>query len=702
MLGIIYLIFCFWIGLEAIKRFLPGIYDISRLGHFAGRSALSPWVVCMPSAFLTGSVFCAWFTYLAACLFSRTREPLLWANLCFFGVSILLISLILIGERKSPPPQKFFNFTAAYRHSFFEIIFFAGLLIFWGWFLFETLYIDGGKVFTGGSVYGDFGVHLGFIRSFSWGSNFPAEHPHFGGVPMHKHFLFQFLAGNLNYLGFPIDWSYNLPSLLSFVAFIMLLYSLAVLITGERAVGALAAIMVLCRSSFAFLTFIKDVDISDNFFQSIFSYSNLIGNTRYDNWGIWTPNVHLNQRHFSFCLGILVMVVIALLPLARQMVLAVRKRREGPAKPYMSTLMSEFMLRKDAWLPERYGYAVFLGMLLGLSGFFNSAVVLGAVLIMLGMAVFSKQRLTHFIIIALTGVLMSAAARFITGSGSSPVAILFKPGFLAPEPEFMSIVKYYIELLGILPFVIMAGLFVAIPGTRRLLVAFLLPLTFVNFIQLSIKPHDGHKMAQVSFYLINIFAALFIVRLFKGQLGILTYFKNKSLMVTRVKAWKFFPKLRYLAAGLRIIVVLVLVFFLTVSGWIDLIVLYNRQQGTYGYDPVMTHWIARHTDPHGLFLSMPYVAHPVLLAGRRLFLGRPYYVKFLGYDTDQRQEIAEQIFSGGDVKTIKALLSENKIKYIVIDRGLRRSKDYTLNEEFFKQNFSLIYQRSGIDIYEVN
>ena len=703
MLGIIYLIFCFWIGYESIKKFLPGIHKISQVEVFAGKSVLCNWMVSLPASFLTGCVFCTWLTYLAACAFSSAEKPLFGANIFSFSIFILIILFILVYERRIPEKEYVQQESGKWTRCFFEIVFLFLLTLFWGWFLLESLHREGGRVLTGSSVYGDFGVHLGFIRSFSWGSNFPAEHPHFAGIPMHKHFLLQFLAGNLNYLGIPIDWAYNLPSLLSFMAFIMLLYSLAVMLTGERAVGVLVSIMVLCRSAFAIFYFLQEFDSVGAFFRELFSFKTFIGRTIYDNWGIWTPNAHLNQRHFSFGLGVLVLVVIALIPLAKKMLSAVRQRKVEGERRYAAGLMRETFLKKDAWLPREYGSALFLGTLLGLSGFFNSAIVLGTVLVLAGLSLFSKNRLTYFIIIALTAILMLAEAKFITGSSGSPVAILVKIGFLAPRPDLISIAKYYIELMGVLPFVVTAGICFAVPGTRRLALAFLLPLIFVNFIQLSIKPHDGHKLAHISIYLLNIFAAFFVVSLYKGKLNIWKPRFRHGDSAIEGRPLSFIRQgLRYIRRGSRKFVAIIIFLLLTVSGMLDLIIVYNKQQNTYGYDPAMTQWIARNTDPKGIFLGPPFVAHPILFAGRKLFLGRPYYVTFLGYDTDKREKIVKEIFGGQDISTVKRLLHEHNIKYIVIDRYLRKLEDYSVNEKLFEEHFPLIYHKSGTDIYKVN
>ena len=39
-------------------------------------------------------------------------------------------------------------------------------------------------------------------------NNFPTQYPHYGGQDVKYHFMFQFLVGNLEYLGFRLDLGY--------------------------------------------------------------------------------------------------------------------------------------------------------------------------------------------------------------------------------------------------------------------------------------------------------------------------------------------------------------------------------------------------------------------------------------------------------------------------------------------------------------
>ena len=56
--------------------------------------------------------------------------------------------------------------------------------------------------------------------------------------------MFQFLAGNLEYLGMRMDVAYNIVSLTSLTGFLMLLYQLALRITGKMCCGVLTIFSV--------------------------------------------------------------------------------------------------------------------------------------------------------------------------------------------------------------------------------------------------------------------------------------------------------------------------------------------------------------------------------------------------------------------------------------------------------------------------
>jgi hypothetical protein len=64
------------------------------------------------------------------------------------------------------------------------------------------------------------------------------------------------------------------------------------------------------------------------------------------------------------------------------------------------------------------------------------------------------------------------------------------------------------------------------------------------------------------------------------------------------------------------------------------------------------------------------------------------------------------IYGGEDINTVKKLLKDNNISYIVIEEANRsgRDKNYTLNESLIQQNFKKVEIQGvyDVDIYKVD
>jgi len=99
---------------------------------------------------------------------------------------------------------------------------FAAFFVFACWLTFATLNFNEGKFWIGFKGWSDFGANISLVQSFTFGHNFPTNHPFFPGEPIHYHFLFWFQAANLEFLGLNPVWSINLLSILSLMALLLL------------------------------------------------------------------------------------------------------------------------------------------------------------------------------------------------------------------------------------------------------------------------------------------------------------------------------------------------------------------------------------------------------------------------------------------------------------------------------------------------
>ena len=132
---------------------------------------------------------------------------------------------------------------------------------------------------------------------------------------------------------------------------------------------------------------------------------------------------------------------------------------------------------------------------------------------------------------------------------------------------------------------------------------------------------------------------------------------------------------------------------ITVTGFVDVIALRNLNNISVDVrcdDPLLVK-VKNETRRNEIFLTDDLHLHPILLAGRKIFCGWPYFTWSAGYDWGLRDGIRRRIFTAADENTLKELVIENNISYIVIDNAIRNSENYTVNEQLMKDTFEVFY-----------
>lgn len=730
---VLYLLIGWCFGYQFLKIFLPQLFRIIEEKNFSRKTIeLNNWMITIPSSFLIGILLLTWITYLFAYLFHKTIKPLFYGNIIsillvlililfklFFNKKIYLLDTIIkfIKQLNKQNLKKFLN------NYWLETIFLLGIIFISSFIMFHTFHIKDKNIYIGYSVFSDFGPHLAMIRSFSFGSNFPTEYPHFADGHIRYHFLFQFLAGNLEFLGLRLDQAFNIPSILALVSFLMLLYSFAVLITRKKWIGIITVILFFFRSSFAFLTYFGE--LPNKSFQaaisSVLTNDRFIGNTLHEDWGLWSQNIYVNQRHFAFSLGIFLLFLILMFPLFDKMIQNLKQTVKS-VKPIKSWFF-EFLIKSDAWSVKSWGRCLTLGIILGLIAFWNGTVLIATLIVLFFLAVFSKHRIEFFNIAILAIIITYLEVLFFVGSNSNIINPTLTFGFLANGSNLKGVLKYYIELFGIMPFLLIPAIFFASPSKKWLGFTFFMPFLFANIVKLTPDISLNHKFIIISILLLNIIIAEFLYNLFTGNF---VEKKNKNIsikennvnhnitncnnIVLEAPVEKKKPLFFYSQIIIPIIMKflsVILLIILIITGIIDFFGLYNKNiapDKTFVVninDPVLI-WVKNNTNPNDIFLTDVYCIHPILLAGRKIFYGWPYFSWSAGYDTETRKKIVAQIYGGTDIQQIKELIKRNNIRYIVVEDGNRQSTDYQLNEKIISQNFELVYNNSwpNISIYK--
>ncbi|MBI4064917.1 hypothetical protein HY409_00910, partial [Candidatus Gottesmanbacteria bacterium] len=148
-----------------------------------------------------------------------------------------------------------------------------------------------------------------------------------------------------------------------------------------------------------------------------------------------------------------------------------------------------------------------------------------------------------------------------------------------------------------------------------------------------------------------------------------------------------------------ICLLVVLVVFLTLSGVIDFFVVANDRKGTIadvGNSEIAT-WILKNTPPSSVFLNSSYIYHPASLAGRKIFLGWPYFAWSAGYSKN-RMPIMKEMYENSDNRC--QLFDTYDISFITVQDVNNDPNLPNIDLSYFLKSFSATFV-SGDKTYAI-
>jgi len=693
MLGLIYIFICFFTGYTICIIAFPKLNQLTTTAYDGKNININPYFIVLPAWYLTGTLCVTWITYFVAYLFGASETPLKYANIIVMPMfMILCIADVLINnfnktkilhgntiQGKNTLRNKLLNQNKTIISS--EIVFLILVTALVSILMWTTFFIKGKQLYVGISVFSDFSPHLGMIRSFSVGNNFPTQYSHFAGEDIRYHFMFQFLVGNLEFLGLRLDYAFNIPSILSFITTFMLLYVLSIKITGRKVAGYLACLFFAFRSSESLFTYLSELPKGINIWQTLMQNTDFIGYTPNENWGLWNLNVYCNQRHLAFSLSVMILVIIMFLPhlfgmfhyLCRTNEIEksnVEKDNKNIEKKHnlwyqkLSRTLHILLFTKEGWIIEDWRLTIATGILLGSIAFWNGAALIACLTVLCIIAIFAERRL-EFLVMAVIATSLSVlqAHLFIEGI---PVSTKYFFGFIAENKTLFGVATYLKKLLGILPIILFAA-FLSEKGVKRyLMLAFSAPLVLAFTLSLTIDVTVNHKYIMIAVMLLGIFAADFIVRLFERH-----------------------------DIGVRIGCIVVIIVLIGTGFYDFTTILRKNQRNTaivLNLEDNLTNWIEDNSNSKDIFLSSHYALNRVVFGGAMLFQGWTYYAWSAGYDTDARDVQVKLMYEADTSKELMTLAQKNNIRFIIIDHDNRDSEEYELNEENIKNTYTCVYQ----------
>jgi sugar lactone lactonase YvrE len=709
MLALIYLALAICFGDFLCRRFYRFVSVAHRLA----------------AAVITGLLVCSWFSYLAGLLFTRAKQPLLWGNVLFFLAAIILLGWSLWKrkvERSARTNGKRPDATDLYvsrpeGSGIADWLLIAGYVVLVSWMMFASFSVKGGKLHISNPEYSDFGPNTALIQSFAVGHNFPTEYPHFSGDRIRYHFLFYFQAGNLEFLGLDPAWSLNLLSITTLVAMLILVMTLGEALFDSRAVGRVGSALFFFFGSLSYIPFLQKQGSVRNaihtirnlreFLPTIFPY-------RGEAWGTWSQVTYLNQRHFASAIGVLLLVLI-FLTIQYRAFYAKRAAKVASKTPTFEPAVSPKAAPDTTsdqvgypksvppsasalpatpvpeatqpagfpgqTLPGMLSGFIFSGVLLGLLPMWNSAIFIAAVPVLALLFVLCPLRLQMLALAVPAGVLALPQMLYLsTGSGRAQMPKLLHWGYTIDHPTALNVTKYIGFTFGFKWVLVALALIFASSLQRRLFLAVSSLILVAFSFQFTIESLANQKFWHIWVIIINLFVAFALCRLWRFSLG-------GSTLPGKLTA-------------------AVLLIGIILGGIIDFFPIHNTgwSEVAFKNDPLID-WLIKETKPRDVFLTDRFVNHPILMAGRRVFYGWPYYGWSAGYDASKRDRVYIDLFETKDPWKVFHLLNENGIDYVVFDNAVRRAQFIKRpNEQVYARYFPKVFEDNrynGLVIYKV-
>ena len=663
MFGIIYLILCILTGMEMVGCLFP---------HQTTEKGNRIWVI-LPAAFGTGTLILTWAVYIVSWIFSvcvGTEHPLFYGNLLVIPVTALIFLMNFHRKRKNR--KTVFSAGNMVTRRWIlkkEVYLFVILAFFVTWIMFYVFHMKDGVMYSGFSVYGDYAPHTAMMRSFSRGNNFPTQYPHYGGQDVKYHFMFQFLVGNLEYLGLRLDLGYNLVSILSLVGFLMVLYAISYRMFFSSWAGACSLLFFFFRSGTAFWRYLWENIRTGNLIQALTENTVFIGYTTNENWGLWNFNVYLNQRHLAF--GLLIVAVAIWIFMDWVEAGSVRKEKG------ILWIRNCFFTR-EAWICRNVDTAILMGLFLGLTAFWNGAALIGGLLILAGFAVFSDGKLDYAICAALAVFFSELQSKlFVSGSVMSPSLYW---GFLADHATVTGVLWYLAQISGFF-FIGLVVVAVFLKRSERVILGgFLLPMLFAFLRSLTPDINVNHKYVMISYAFVTVFWGWVVRNIFlSGK----TKWKKWSCKVACA----------------------ILCICLIGTGVYDFVVILldndSAHRMTVDMESSLTDWLSSNLTTNDLLLTPEYTMNEVTMSGVMLYCGWPYYAWSAGYDTNYRAGQAVMIYTTDDPQVLKTTVKKEKITYILFEEDMEFEQQ-ECREDIIKKTYPLVYtsEDGRIRVYE--
>lgn len=551
------------------------------------------------------------------------------------------------------------------------------------WFFFErAMIVKAGGIFIGSSNnLGDLPFHLQGIYGFTDGQNFPPQNPSYAGSKFTYPFIVNLAVAMYIKLGAAVEdalfWQ-NLTLIFSFVA---LLHYFTFRLTGSRIAAHIAPLLFLFSGGLGFVGFfLEAVKTEKGIFGLLMDLQNdysLRPDTTW-RWGNTLTVLLITQR--SMLIGLPFALVI-LNGLWTIFTAEPQKRRDGEKADLNSLLI-------------RFFPALALGFLAGLLPLVHAhsyAVLMG----MAGLlALLNLKNWKQWAAFLISGTIFGAFELLWAMTGTANRAesfVAYQFGWDKGDENFF---WFWFKN---------TGLFIPLLLAAVALLAMKLKSKLQNSESEQEAENSKFKIQNSKLLLFWLpFALCFIVPNFVrlapwiwDNIKVLIYWFLLSIPLV---AWLL--GLIWRRGNLGKAVAAALIFVLTCAGFLDVWRVASRafEHQVFAKDAVqIAEQIRQKTAPHSLIMTAPTYNAPVVLTGRRWFMGFTGHLVSHGIDIREREEVLRRIYGG--TPDAKNLIEKYGINYIIVSRQERETVD--VNDAFFRQ-FAVVAEAGDYRVYQVN
>ena len=665
MLGILYLMICIAVGSTFCGIFFPNLRKLTDIPKGDGTMITLPrYFVMFPAWFLTGTLFVTWTVYFSAYIFKSAEKPLIFGDSIGMSLGAVLFGLwLLFGvlrkeEKKDGLNLKEFFFSGNVWYNAFS----AFTILFVGYLMYLTFNVSGRELNVGISVFSDFAPHMGMIRSFSVSDNFPTQYAHFAGEDIKYHFMFQFLAGNLEFLGLRIDHAFNVPSIISMVSVYHLLFVLTLHLLKSRLTAWLGALFFTFRSSFSVFRYMAEYRGKD-VFKMLRDNTQFLAYTTHEDWGLWNLNVYCNQRHLCFGITAILLAILLFLPYLTDSFKALEKVEKGQRFGKIRTL---FFCKEAFWILDVKA-SIGAGLFLGSLAFFHGSALIAAIAMLFFMAAFSRFRIDYLITALIAMGMSFLQTNFFMDDGG--IGVKYQFGFIAENTTVSGVIGYIFALTGIVLLLTLLGACLTKGAVRYMCFVFAVPFIMSFTLAVTDDVTVNHKWVMISLMLLSMYAAHFITFLLKEK------------------------------AVLQRVLAVILIICMTATGFYEFTIVQKKNENyiKLNLDDPVTMWIEENATTEDMFLTSWYSLSNVVMGGAMLYYGWPYYAWSAGYDTNYRGQQVALMYEASSPVELSYLVAKNKIDYIIVDNDVRTNSEYDVREDVIEETFKEVFSQGEGD-----